>query len=344
VSETRYENGTPPPQRIVVVDDRLRADDACRMARDGSVLLWRGDYHNARQLLRAMGRRCDRAAPPRSGSYPRQRRARGRRARILGMVVVELGPDYGLALRRAPDVRRACEEAYGPPPGRGRLVALTELLGVIGAHRWRVAGVDVPALGARIHPHYGVFAPTRNEYVDLVARAPLPTREVAFDVGTGTGVLAAVLARLGVARVVATDVSGRAVACARENVARLGLAGRVEVMRADLFPPGRAGLVVCNPPWLPGHAASELERAVYDPGGRMLHGFLGGLAEHLAPGGEGWLILSDLAERLGLRPRGELPAAIDAAGLSVVGTAEVRPRHGRAREGEVTRLWRLGRK
>jgi SAM-dependent methyltransferase len=256
------ENGTPPPWRVVVVDDRLRADDAYRMARDGTALLWRGDYPNARQLLRALGRRCDRGAPP--GSYHHHRRARGRRARTLSMVVVELGPDYGLALRRAPDVRQACEEAYGPPRGRGRLVSLTEVLGVIGAHRWRVAGVEVPALGARVHPHYGVFAPTRQEYVDLVAQAPLPgrARGLAFDIGTGTGVLAAVLARRGVGRVVATDVSGRAVACARENAARLGLAGRVEVVRADLFPPGRAGLVVCNPPWLPGHAVSELERAL----------------------------------------------------------------------------------
>jgi hypothetical protein len=35
---------------------------------------------------------------------------------------------------------------------------------------------------------------------------------------------------------------------------------------------------------------------VYDEGSRMLLGFLNGLAAHLAPGGEGWLILSDLAE------------------------------------------------
>ncbi len=38
----------------------------------------------------------------------------------------------------------------------------------------------------------------------------------------------------------------------------------------------------------------------------MLRGFLAGLADHLAPGGEGWLILSDLAEHLGLRPREQL--------------------------------------
>jgi hypothetical protein len=49
----------------------------------------------------------------------------------------------------------------------------------------------------------------------------------------------------------------------------------------------------------------------------MLRGFLAGLAAHLVPAGEGWLILSDLAEHLGLRTRDELMAAIDAAACRV---------------------------
>ena len=197
-----------------------------------------------------------------------------------------------------------------------------------------------------------MFAPVRGEYVGLVADAPLPAGcTLAFDIGTGTGVLAAVLARRGVARIVATDQDPRALACAAENLARLGLAAQVDVVSADLFPPGRAPLIVCNPPWLPGRAGSSLERAVYDPDSRMLRGFIGGLADHLEPGGEGWLILSDLAEHLGLRARAELLAAIEAGGLKVSGRMDVRPSHPRAgdssdplhaaRAAEVTSLWRL---
>lgn len=83
----------------------------------------------------------------------------------------------------------------------------------------------------------------------------------------------------------------------------------------------------------------------------MLHGFLNGLAAHLTPEGEGWLILSDLAEHLGLRSRDELLAAINTAGLKVVDRIDVRPHHPRAaddtdplhaaRAAEVTSLWRL---
>ncbi|WP_189248863.1 methyltransferase [Streptosporangium pseudovulgare] len=355
------ESATPPPRRIIGADDRMKADTAYRLACEDTGLLWRGDFHEARRLLQAMRRRIDRK-PPRRGDSPAEsfhlhRRARGHRARVLGRLLVLLEDDHRLNLRRAPDVRRACIEAYGPPSGP-MAVSLTELLGVIGAHQWRTKGVEVPALSARIHPHYGVFSPVRGEYVDLVAQAPLPPpadpragRRTAFDLGTGTGVLAAVLARRGVDHVVATDISPRALACARDNVRRLRLTGRIDVVGPGLFPEGRADLVVCNPPWIPARPTSAVEQGVYDPGGSMLRGFLAALTAHLEPGGEGWLILSDLAERLGLRTRGELLAGIEAAGLHVVDRIDTRPRHPRARDAadplhaaraaEVTSLWRL---
>jgi len=229
------------------------------------------------------------------------------------------------------------------------------LLGVIGAHEWRTKGIEIPEAGGRIHPHFGVFAPIRREYVDLVSTTPLPdvcaSSSIAFDIGTGTGVLAVVLARRGIERVVATDLDPRALACARENVQRLGLSERIDVVQADLFPEGRAALVVCNPPWIPARPSSPMENGIYDPDSRMLRRFLKGLPAHLEPGGEGWLVLSDLAEHLGLRTRATLLEEFEAAGLRVVGRHEVPPRHPRAaddtdplhvaRAAEITSLWRL---
>jgi methylase of polypeptide subunit release factors len=350
----RSEGGSPPPKRVAVADDQLTADAAYRLASEGTALLWRGDYQNARQLLQAMARRIERkprkpaTSPTEAFNFHRQHQSQ--RARTLGMLLLPLDADYRIPLRRAPNAKEACAEAYGASD-EASIVSLRELLGVIGAHEWRKKGVDIPALGDRIHPHYGVFSPVRGEYLQLVADAPLPASTLAFDIGTGTGVLAALLARRGVRRVVATDQDPRALTCARQNIARLGLAGRIDVVEADLFPPGRAPLVVCNPPWLPARANSPLEHAIYDPDSRMLLGFLNGLAARLEPGGEGWLILSDLAEHLGLRSREWLLAAIDAAGLTVVTRLDTRPTHPRvadvsdplhaARAAEVTSLWRL---
>jgi len=359
----RSESGTPPPKKVIIADDRMTADAAYRLACEGTALLWRGDFQNARQLLQAMTRRLNEKPRERKNkkipatlteSFHLHRLAQSQRARTLGMLLIPFEADHSIPLRRAPDVRAACTEACGTAT-EPYVASLRGLQGLIGAYEWRKNGVEIPALGARIHPHYGVFAPIRGEYIGLVNDAPLPeptkTRSVAFDIGTGTGVLAAVLARRGIQRIVATDQDQRALACARENLARLGLAAQVDVVQADLFPEGRAPLVVCNPPWLPARPSSPLEHAIFDPESRMLRGFLNGLAAHLEPGGEGWLILSDLAEHLGLRTRAELLAAIDAAGLQVLGKTDVKPHHPRvsdtsdplhaARAAELTSLWRL---
>lgn len=351
------ERDAAPPKRVILADDTLNADKAYRLACEGTAMLWRGDFQNAKQLLQAMARRADRK-PRKLSEDPREnfnlhRQAQSQRARTLSMLLLSLEPGYQLNLKRAPDVRQACEEAYGSS-NEAMVISLRELLGMIGAHEWRSKGVDISVLDAKIHPHYGVFSPVRGEYLDLVAQAPLPSQVLAFDIGTGTGVLAALLAKRGIKRVVATDMDARALACARDNIVRLGLSDRVEIMQADLFPPGKAPLIVCNPPWLPARPSSALEHAIYDPESHMLLGFLNGLAEHLEPEGEGWLILSDLAEHLGLRMREQLLQAIDVADLIVLDRMDVRPRHPKAadkadplhqaRMAEVTSLWRLGRK
>ena len=363
----RSESGASPPKRVVIADDHIRADDAYGLACQGTALLWRGDFQNARQMLLALASRADRqprkpkkksgvSSMPTSPAeaFHLHRQARSQRARTLGALLVLLDEDYGIALPRAPGIRQACAEAYGP--GRGPSVTpLRALLGLIGAHEWRTKGIAIAAIGGRIHPHYGVFAPIRREYVDLVATAPLlalrSLSSLAFDIGTGTGVLAAVLARRGFRRVLATDRDPRALACARENLERLGLSEQVEVVHADLFPEGRAALVVCNPPWVPARPSSPIEHGIYDPESRMLRDFLDALPAHLESGGEGWLILSDLAEHLGLRTRSELLSLFHAAGLRVVDRGDVRPIHPRAaddtdplhaaRASEVTSLWRL---
>jgi len=413
----RSEAGVAPHKRVVVADEQMSADAAYRLACEGTALLWRGDFQNARQMLLAMARRADEktrkarksAAAPKSAPKSRKpgkaavanaaaaspsrlaaaetaaaiappteafhlhRLAQSQRARTLGMLLLPLSGDYTVPLQRAPDLQRVCVEAYGPPGGDAvagdSLVSMRELLGLIGAHEWRKKGVEVPALGERIHPHYGVFAPVRGEYVGLVAEAPLPLPgatqsgsakkplPLAFDIGTGTGVLAAVLAHRGIKRIVATDMDPRALACASENIRRLKLASQVQVVQADLFPDtpegiNRAPLIVCNPPWIPARPSSPIESAIYDPDSRMLRGFIAGLAAHLEPGGEGWLILSDIAEHLGLRSRAELLGYFEQGGLTVIDRLEVRPSHPRvsdatdplhaARAAEVTSLWRLG--
>ena len=366
--EWRSERGALAPKRVVLADDTLSADSAYRLACAGTGMLWRGDFQNARLLLQALARRCD--APKKirrtSKTHPEvshtpeenfhlHRQAQSQRARTLSMILIQVNPDRQISLRRAPDWRGAMNEAWGPAGTTGCVASLRELLGLVGAHEWHQKGMEISALGSapnnRIYPSYGVFSPVRGEYIQLVADAPLPSTELAFDIGVGTGVLSAVLAKRGVKRVVGTDLDPRAMACAKENIQRLGLNSKVELTQTDLFPEGKAPLIVCNPPWLPARASAPIERAIYDENSGMLKGFLAGLATHLAPKGEGWLILSDLAEHLGLRTRAELDEWIAAGGLKVISKTDIKAEHKKAqdesdplhtaRAAELTSLWRL---
>ena len=82
----RSESGVPPPKRVVIADDRMTADAAYRLACEGTAMLWRGDFQNARQLLQALARRADRK-PRKPASSPGDafhlhRQAQARRARV----------------------------------------------------------------------------------------------------------------------------------------------------------------------------------------------------------------------------------------------------------------------
>jgi len=373
----RCESGAPAPKRVVYGNDTLPADIAYRLMCEGTAVLWQGDFHNARQLLQALARRTEKKSNKKSTQHRNthqtivtsadkpidtaqtfhlHRQALGQRARVLSLLLIPLDADYRIPLRRAPDVKDACLQAWEPPSGDASMVSLRELLGLVGAYEWRKKGVEIPALGKppnnRIFPHYGVFSPLRGEYIDLVANTPIRDKTLAFDIGVGTGVLSALLVKRGVQRVIATDQDPRALACARENLERLGVMPKVELVDIDLFPNGLVPLIVCNPPWVPARPTSPIEHAVYDEDSKMLRGFLSGLRAHLTPEGEGWLILSDLAEHLGLRSRETLLHWIDQGGLEVLERKDIKPRHGKtsdtedplhiARAAEVTSLWRLG--
>jgi len=365
------ENGIAPHKKIQIADDTLTADIAYRLACAGTAMLYKGDFQNARQLLHALVRRVDkpskksnrvdRLAKEKSKSpldtFNLYRLAQSQRARILGMLLIPVNADHSITLRRAPDVVQACLESYGEQT-EPYVISLRELLGVISAHEWRKKGVPVLARDdeeIRIYPHYGVFSPIRGEYIELVLKAPLPSalreNSIAFDIGAGTGVLSVVLAMRDIQKIIATDQDARAIACAQDNIERLGLQSRIEILKTNLFPPEKAALIVCNPPWLPARPSSSLEHAVYDLESQMLKGFLSKLKDHLLPGGEGWLILSDLAEHLGLRSRAELLSLIEDAGLKVLGRLDTKPVHQKAfnqedplylaRSAEITSLWRL---
>jgi SAM-dependent methyltransferase len=330
----RSESDEPTPTRLSPVDDRLSADMALKRVRRGEYLLYTGDFHNARQLLGAMGRRLPASARPHSllEAFRAERGARQLEHDTLSRIVVALDGAYRLSLARAPDVALACRQVWGEPTTTTTVVPLKQLLGMLGAAEWRRKGLAVPGLTGLLHPHYGVYLPTRTDYAELLLSAADVKGKRVFDLGTGTGVLSFLLLQRGASSAVATDCDSRAVACARENAERLGLTARFRVEEADLYPEGQADLVISNPPWLPEPPKNRVDRAVFDEDSLFLRRFLEGLSSHLTPEGEGLLLLSNLAVLLGLRPEHWLEEQLERCALSVKWTRSTSARHSKAKD------------
>jgi release factor glutamine methyltransferase len=172
-----------------------------------------------------------------------------------------------------------------PPSAAAALAALVARRAAQEPVQYLLGEVDFAGLTLRLGP--GVFIP-RPETEELVGRvlAALDGRaRRAVDLGTGSGAIACALAAGRPAlQVWAVERSIGALAWARENVRRLGLAGRVTPLGGDLFGPlagrgleGALDLVVANPPYLAGPTLPGLPAEVraWEPRGALDGGFDG---------------------------------------------------------------------
>ena len=138
-----------------------------------------------------------------------------------------------------------------------------------------------------------VYVPDADTWLLLdAAQAEVKPGDRVLEVGTGSGIIAAELAR--VTGVVATDINPHAVLCARKK--------GVEVVQSDLFCGIRSSfdLILFNPPYLPTQPEERIddwfEHAL--DGGRNGRVVIKRFSEHvgrvLSPGGRILLLISSL--------------------------------------------------
>jgi len=151
-----------------------------------------------------------------------------------------------------------------------------------------------------------VFVPIYTASTELYSTwLPYPVGGALLEVGCGAGVTAVVAALRGCRSVAALDISSPAIANARLNVERHGVADRVRVLRSDMF----AGLDVADRFdlifWNSNYAEApedfvyetDLQHAFFDAGYRSHRAFVTGAGAHLTTGGRLLLGFSDIGSR-----------------------------------------------
>lgn len=162
------------------------------------------------------------------------------------------------------------------------------------------------SLEFRVTPAVLIPRPETEHLIEALQRLPLPPEPVVVDLGTGSGCLAVVTARLlPAARVVATDICAAALDVARGNAVRHGVADRIVFLEGDLFAAlegrgleGGVDLLISNPPYIPEGDLAGLAPEVRDREPRRA----------LTPGPDGLALHRRIAAGAGrcLRPGGRL--------------------------------------
>ena len=250
-----------------------------------------------------------------------------RRRKLHRLLLLAQGDDL-IDVQCPPETTGLQEWLQEPTGDRVFLLPLRRFQRILTDMRRAREGIFIESLGGAITilPH--VYVPADQSVPAMFMEyAHLMKGKRVLDMGTGAGILAFLAARFGAASVLATDSNPNAVANARLNAGRLALDDVVEVRGpADLFDSVRGesfDVILFNAPWIQGQPQTLYDTANYDPGYRVLDGFLRGVPVHLASGGVVLLQYSDVSQRKGENSMGHLEDSVTANGLRIAGRQSI---------------------
>lgn len=250
------------------------------------------------------------------------------RRRKLHHLLLRARGDCLLDVQDPPDTVGLQEWLEEPTGDETFLIPVRRLQRILTDMRRANEGIPIEGLGGSITIRPHVYVPADQRVPGMFAEyGRLMEGKRVLDMGTGTGVLALLAVRLGATGVVATDNNPKAVATARLNAERLGLTDTVEVRGpADLFDSVRGetfDVILFNAPWIQGEPQTLYDTANYDPGYRVMDGFMQAAPDHLAPDGVILLQYSNVSQRKGDDSMVHLDAVIAANGMRVVASRSI---------------------
>ena len=279
--------GRPRP-----IDKGTPAIRAAERLCEGERLLVSDSYHTGAEVLAELERLLP-APPQEAGHHARRAHQREYRETATGL----LAPisHYRLALKGARPIGFLQELYFELDDFQLPFIQVQELFGAWERYE---EGVHLAVLGRRLHPFFGTYVPTRTQHLELFAtwlsgyQGP---KAYAVDVGTGSGVLALMLARAGFAQVLATDINPNAVESLARELKRQSPSPPVEPRCVSFFGDSRAPaeLIVFNPPWLKGSVDALLDQALFYEEG-LFEAFFDEALLRLAPEGRLVIIFSNI--------------------------------------------------
>lgn len=145
----------------------------------------------------------------------------------------------------------------------------------------------------KLHPQ--VYEPAEDTFL-LAENLAVRKGDTALDVGTGTGLIALLMAKKA-SSVLGVDINPLAIELAREN-ARINGIKNVEFRVSDLFErvEGKFDVITFNAPYLPGEPEEPIDLAlVGGEGGReVLDRFIREVPEYIKPGGTVQIVQSSI--------------------------------------------------
>lgn len=316
---------------ITVQETRTPPREILHLIHAGFVVVLTGDFRRIAGILTYLSRHKDDLIPPTLFAHVANRfersKATAQAARVaLHRLMVVFRGDRIQRVHHAPDLRGLMRYLEGDTaylrdrhfllPVRKALRIATDI------QRFR-EGVWIPALGGRLYVFPHVFVPSDQKVVTLLADH-LDVRETdrVLDMGTGTGLLALIVARKGAHTVVATDNNPAAVNNARFNVEHWGLTERIDVRGpAHLFEGlqgERFDVMLFNAPWIEGEPKTLYETAIYDKDYAVITEFIQRAPDHLTSEGRVLLQYSKISQLTGHGSIQNLHDLIEANGLTIV--------------------------
>lgn len=182
------------------------------------------------------------------------------------------------------------------------LLPFPKVQGLNSAWQWYKKGINIPGLTKKINPFYDTYFPTRFEHLDLFndwLSTTKISKNTAFDIGVGSGVLTFKLLQHGFDKIIATDTNPNAIIGMKKALASTKTSGStVDLRYGNLFSDcnNLADLIVFNPPWVPiNHEIKGIDKAIYYDE-HLFPEFFEAAANRLTPDGRLVLIFSNLAE------------------------------------------------